>query len=1175
MLRFYSKSFVCAGLICLGSAFGCADSASTEDDDDTDTGTGSDSGGDTDVDGDSDSDSDSDTDTDSDGDTDSDSDSDGDTDSATEGYDCENPIVIPNEPALFEMDDNWSHFQTDTFDSTLPNCSDSGGTTAWFELSVPAGHTLDVEKTNGATVGINVVEGCDAEQCLASDVNRLVWPNIGDQDALWMVAVETDFAISQAAMEISFDRYEKHGETCLDGVPLDGPYPHSESLTAADYELDEMPSGCGQSYYYGEDVWFDVPVPPATALTFEAAGDTYYGYLLGYSLDCASCELGTDSYTATSFEYTNTGEETVHVHAFVQNYQADTGQYTGTATLTPLPDGDTCGGAIDVDESALPASWSDDNPLFNHTCPSGVCPGTSGPDVWHEIDVPAGDVLTATRPAGPDAFFAIVDSCAATDALFFSAEPQLAVWQNTAETARTVLLVAGAVGASAIDTLEIEIDVYTPAEGDFCGSAIPVFAGDTTLFDGLWAEIGDGFWGGDGCAEAAGPEAWYAVEVPSGEKLTATESSASDTTLHVLADCEAGACAASSAGEVVDHLNISPADELVYVAVEAADADPVADGWEVSFSWQISVEGDLCVDPIEIPEAESAWSGSWADYMDSQTLETADGCGWAAGRDVWLDVTTGAGQRLIAEQISAIPTEIQLVEGCADGDGCLSHGEDEAIWYNDSAVSAPAHLAVEAISSAVVGGPVDLAFYRESIPAGDACTTAFDVDETGLPALVEADLWNHGPAWPSSWCAPAEGADAWWVVDVPPGNVVFLEETSSTDSAVYLAADCPATGCVASADEPERINWYNGADSTVPVWAVVKAVSAWDNGASVSAVIDVGPAAQGDFCSTAIDLSDETMPHDWSDDLGDYTDGFVGLAANGCAETTGSEVWFRLEVPAGDWLTASDGSSTPVTIQLAESCASSQCLDNSAGGSLFWENDSGESVTVHVAVEGDGVSDGPLELTFDVIDAPPTLFGPDAYGYWGATDDDVSVCPDISQDGTQIEMYWGSVVQVSMGTEFQLYGQLYSDAYVAWDGLVSFGQANSYSGGWYQIPTGDPYIDMPFIAPYWSEMEPEYSTDGGVFHHSWDEGGQTLFEVQWQVPAYGGASSDYDIRMVLEGDTGKIHFCYVDTDTGDAYYNDGGYATSGIQQDSSQGLQYSYQQAILTEGLHTWFVSPD
>jgi hypothetical protein len=903
-------------------------------------------------------------------------------------------------------------------------------------------------------------------------------------------------------------------------------------------------------------------------MTFQASGDTMWGYMHGYSLDCASCEGNFDYWTSTTFDYTNTTAETVDVHAFIQNQTTAGADLTATVSMIPLPDGDTCVGAIDVDEAALPYTWSDTSPLFIHSCAASVCPSTSGPDVWHEITVPPGDVLRVEKTAGPSAYLAAVSQCTDTTALFFSTDPEILVWQNIDSVEQTVYVVAGAVSSSSIATLELVFEIETPVAGDFCGSAIPVAYNDTAAKTGDWADFGDYFWGGTDCGAAAGAEVWFAVEVPSGEKLTIDETSTSDTTLQVLMACDAGECVESSLSEVAIYLNNTTEDQTVYVAVESATETATAESYAVSFAWETPPVGDLCLDPIEVLLTDDTWSGVWNDYMDSSSLSTANGCGYANGRDVWFEVWVGAGEKLTMSQESPIPTVLQIVDDCGDDAACSDWGYDEVVWYNTGTVDATVIIGVEAISAIVTSGPIELVFDRELTPVGDSCDTAHDVDEASLPFTDEPVLWMYDSAWPGSWCTPASGSDVWYAVDVPPDQVVFFDELSSADTVLHLATDCPPTGCVASADQPETVNWYNSTSGTVTAYAVAKAKYAADNGATLSVAIDVGPASDGDFCSNAIDLTAETMPHSWSSgDLSDFTDGFTGLMANDCAEVTGSEVWFALLVPAGYWLNVGEDSPTPVVIQILESCTTQTCLASS-GESIFWQNEDTVATTVYVVIEGDGVNFGELDVTFDTIDAPPTMFGPtpQSAGYWGATDDDTSMCPDITSSGTDLDMWDDDEQSVDLGISFELFGETHTTAWVASNGNLSFGTfANSSLSG--SIPSD--WYDDSMTAVYWDDLDP--TAGGGVYVETI---GNT-FVVQWNVPPFGSMSSGlYDVRAVLDGSSGMIHYCYVDTEIGDTWSDFGNSAASGIQGSSSEYLAYSNSEPILTEGLHVWFVAP-
>jgi hypothetical protein len=225
-------------------------------------------------------------------------------------------------------------------------------------------------------------------------------------------------------------------------------------------------------------------------------------------------------------------------------------------------------------------------------------------------------------------------------------------------------------------------------------------------------------------------------------------------------------------------------------------------------------------------------------------------------------------------------------------------------------------------------------------------------------------------------------------------------------------------------------------------------------------------------------------------------------------------------------------------------------------------------VTVYVAVEGDGVSFGALDLTFDVIDAPPTMFGPtpQSAGYWGATDDDLSMCPDITGTGTDLGLSDDDMVSVSLGFDFPFFGESWSSVWVNSNGQMSFGTEGVWDLGG-SIPSD--YYDQGIIAVYWDDLDPW--SGGGVYQQTI---GDTLV-VQWNVPPFGSMTTElYDIVAVLDGSNGMIHLCYVDTEVGDDWSDNGVNASSGIQGSSSEYLAYSNWEPVLTSGLHVWFVAP-
>ena len=382
------------------------------------------------------------------------------------------------------------------------------------------------------------------------------------------------------------------------------------------------------------------------------------------------------------------------------------------------------------------------------------------------------------------------------------------------------------------------------------------------------------------------------------------------------------------------------------------------------------------------------------------------------------------------------------------------------------------------------------------------------------------------------------------------------------DAVVALADECPPASCLASADEPESAVWINDGASAETVFAVARARDAEDDTATLSIALDVRTPALGDYCAAPFDLTAEELPYAWDGDLSAFGDGFAGGA--GCVAAEGRDLWFAVEVPAGQWLRVTNATATEVALHVAESCSAGACAASGAG-EVLWTGDGATSQVVTVGVEGIAGGGGALDLTFETLPFPPTMFGPDAFGYTGAVDDDVSICPDLRVTGAPLGVGDEGVASVELGVDFPFYGVTRTTAEVAGNGLVSFGDPVTTMGN---QPLPASFYDQPLVAPFWTDLNP--SAPGAEVYV---EPGAGSFAIQWYAPVY-GASDFYDIRAMLDAETGAVHFCYVDTEGAGTAFDAGAAATSGIQQGSSVGLQYSYNEDLLASGTHVWFTAP-
>ena len=79
-----------------------------------------------------------------------------------------------------------------------------------------------------------------------------------------------------------------------------------------------------------------------------------------------------------------------------------------------------------------------------------------------------------------------------------------------------------------------------------------------------------------------------------------------------------------------------------------------------------------------------------------------------------------------------------------------------------------------------------------------------------------------------------------------------------------------------------------------------------------------------------------------------------------------------MTVPADNWVNASNGTATAVSVQALGSCSTNDC-DAAGGSSTWWENASSSPATVYFVIEGDGVVSGALSLVFNTMSTPPEV----------------------------------------------------------------------------------------------------------------------------------------------------------------------------------------------------------
>jgi hypothetical protein len=159
---------------------------------------------------------------------------------------------------------------------------------------------------------------------------------------------------------------------------------------------------------------------------------------------------------------------------------------------------------------------------------------------------------------------------------------------------------------------------------------------------------------------------------------------------------------------------------------------------------------------------------------------------------------------------------------------------------------------------------------------------------------------------------------------------------------------------------------------------------------------------------------------------------------------------------------------------------------------------------------------------------------------------------------------------VALPFSFTFAGTAYTSLNVSSNGNAHFGTAsNAYSN--VAIPsTANPNA---LLAVFWDDLAPNLG--GTIYTGVSGTSPNRTFVIEWRnVDHYGvSGTNGATFEIQLDESTNHIWFLYQDTDFGNASYNTGVSATSGVENSAgSAGNQYSFNSAVLTANkvLHFW-----
>lgn len=181
--------------------------------------------------------------------------------------------------------------------------------------------------------------------------------------------------------------------------------------------------------------------------------------------------------------------------------------------------------------------------------------------------------------------------------------------------------------------------------------------------------------------------------------------------------------------------------------------------------------------------------------------------------------------------------------------------------------------------------------------------------------------------------------------------------------------------------------------------------------------------------------------------------------------------------------------------------------------------------------------------------------------------------------GTNLQLSEDGVTSLNLNTPgffpITIGGLTFDSISISANGVLSLDNFNTYRND--PMPTSSAHV---LIAPWWDDLAPQRGTDQNVFYEVTGAAPNRELVVEWRnVPHY---AIPFDVTKTISFQTifpesspsSDILFNYADVnfdESNQTPYNAGGSATVGVQVDPTHGVQYSYNQAVLTNGLALLF----
>lgn len=656
------------------------------------------------------------------------------------------------------------------------------------------------------------------------------------------------------------------------------------------------------------------------------------------------------------------------------------------------PEGERCDTAL----ALVPGTPATNTTVGARNDLSLRCTGflNAGPDVVYSLTVPAGRRLVArVSPEAPrdggfpfDPSLSLVAApaaqCVMPDAGTCLAGrdergEDTVTWTNESDDARDVFLVVDSyltapdltAGATFEGAFTLVAQLEVPGAGDRCITAdvAPPNGATSSTLQAMGPDVsGQGL----GCRVQSGPDRVFVLDVPVGQRLSATATPGTDGGLDVVVNLVAGPAAQCRATPLVclasgdvggrnepdtaSWFNGTSAARQVFVVVGSYYAQPGDEAFTLTTEVQPPPPGDTCATAQALDAGVLLTGQSLTGYTNDleQSLDCAsDAVLTGAERFYVVDVPPGKQLSVTATPQPTLDTLLSIIDGaaaCTEPVTCIARasptaslaGRPDVVQFTNKGTS-PRSVFVVVDSLRGTAGTFDLVATLTDPVVGDFCANALPLAiGTPVTGTTVGAANDYAPS-QGACSADSDGPDVTWSLVAPPGVRTTVTVTpSSTDggfapslqlvSGPASACEVVPLACSASADAapnaPRQASLVNGQPSPQSVFVLVDSK---DSAGAFTLSASTSPLASNDVCTSAttgLPVSTPTAPQAL---VNQSLTGFVRDYA--CVSSSrGPDRVYPLTLPAAERVTITvtptpglDGGTFDPTISAIEGPASS------------------------------------------------------------------------------------------------------------------------------------------------------------------------------------------------------------------------------------------------------------